>query len=574
MNQLSRKKKYLSVFISCLVMCCFFWLLSSCSEPPKSEKKPFEQYFDFREEVKKLERLNPKVRKSVIKDKASQTIFDTVNWKTEFAPFLESDINRPQYKNNYDISTLIGEQSSIVKYIAREKSMPVQLVEITYQDEFCTHIFIRRIVSGDLGETVQELFYETNVGYAIIGRQSTDISPETSYEIRGKFYDFPFGTWRALLDLNGEELPFNFEMQKLNYEYVLHVINGTERIRIEVIPLKADSILIKFPIYDSEIKGRYVPEVSITGTWYNFAKGPDYKIPFLAEYAKEFRFMENAPKRPMDFSGKWEADFNPGSKDAYKAIGLFEQQKNHIGGTFLTETGDYRYLDGTVNGDSLYLSCFDGAHAFLFKARQNENGTLNGMFWSGKHLKEQWTARRNEQFELKNPDSLTFINPGAKKLEFALPDIDNKIVTFADRKYRNKAVIVQILGTWCPNCKDETALLADLYKQYNSNGLEIIGIAFERTGNFTKASEGLTRFKLFSDAGYNFLIADVSGKKKPNQVLPVLQNFISYPTTLFLDKTGEIVSIHTGFNGPGTGNYYDQTKAHYTGMVKKLLNIE
>ena len=35
----------------------------------------------------------------------------------------------------------------------------------------------------------------------------------------------------------------------------------------------------------------------------------------------------------------------------------------------MTETGDYRYLDGVVSGSKMYLSAFDGAHAFLFNKK-------------------------------------------------------------------------------------------------------------------------------------------------------------------------------------------------------------
>ena len=55
-----------------------------------------------------------------------------------------------------------------------------------------------------------------------------------------------------------------------------------------------------------------------------------------------------------------------------------------VTGTFLTETGDYRYLEGVVDGDSLKLSCFDGSHAFLFHAALDQD-SFRGRFWSGTH---------------------------------------------------------------------------------------------------------------------------------------------------------------------------------------------
>ena len=51
-------------------------------------------------------------------------------------------------------------------------------------------------------------------------------------------------------------------------------------------------------------------------------------------------------------------------------MGEFSQAGDSVAGTFLTETGDHRFLAGQVRGAEMYLSTFDGAHAFLYKARQ------------------------------------------------------------------------------------------------------------------------------------------------------------------------------------------------------------
>src|SRR5581483_4586713 len=99
--------------------------------------------------------------------------------------------------------------------------------------------------------------------------------------------------------------------------------------------------------------------------------------------------------------------FSPGTKDSSKAIGVFKQKQQIVTGTFLTETGDYRYLDGVADGNELYLSCFDGAHAFLFKGTIDAKNFVTGTFYSGMHWEEKWVAKRNEKFELRDPFSLS-----------------------------------------------------------------------------------------------------------------------------------------------------------------------
>lgn len=81
-------------------------------------------------------------------------------------------------------------------------------------------------------------------------------------------------------------------------------------------------------------------------------------------------------------------------KDTTKAIGEFVQVENNLTGTFLTESGDYRYLDGTVQANKLYLSCFDGAHAFLFEGKIEADNTINGIFYSGKNYKATWSSKK------------------------------------------------------------------------------------------------------------------------------------------------------------------------------------
>ena len=126
----------------------------------------------------------------------------------------------------------------------------------------------------------------------------------------------------------------------------------------------------------------------ISGYWHNLDKGENYKIPFSAHPSIKMRFSHiNKQTSVLNVNGKWEVEFGFNSNNPYPAIGVFSQKKksNHVTGTFLTETGDYRFLEGKTTKDSLFLSCFDGAHAFLFKAVITKNNTLVGRFFSGTH---------------------------------------------------------------------------------------------------------------------------------------------------------------------------------------------
>ena len=52
----------------------------------------------------------------------------------------------------------------------------------------------------------------------------------------------------------------------------------------------------------------------------------------------------------------------------------------------------------------------------------------------------------------------------------------------------------------------------------------------------------------------------------------MLKHVLSYPTTIYIDKKGKVRKIHTGFNGPATGEKYIEFKTEFKEFTDKLLN--
>lgn len=378
------------------------------------------------------------------------------------------------------------------------------------------------------------------------------------------------GLWKMELNLNGEVLPFNFTFQELRPGYLMTIINADERIKTDEIIIDKDSIFIKLPVFDSEFKLTILDSNHLSGYWINHYKGEVNKIKAKATFGVSNRFSGTVEQFMQEIEGKYEVTFSPNTEKASKAIGLFKQNNNEIQGTFATETGDYRHLHGEFVKDSLFLSTFDGSHAYLFKAVLKGN-KLVGQFWSGLNENEPWEAIRNNDFELKNPDSLTTLKEGFSSLNFELPNLNNQVISLKDSRYNGKVVIVQIMGSWCPNCLDETYYLNDLYKQYHAKGLEIVAVAFERSRTKEKAIECVRRLKTKVGAEYEFLMGGYSFEDKAINTFPMLNHIMSYPTALFIDKTGNIRKIHTGFYGPSTGVYYENFKAETASFIDSLL---
>jgi thiol-disulfide isomerase/thioredoxin len=377
------------------------------------------------------------------------------------------------------------------------------------------------------------------------------------------------GCWHATIRLNDSiELPFFFNASYTNNKLSIEILNAKERIVVDEILITADSLNFKMPVFDSEFKCRNYYG-TLKGVWINHARKDHNALPFSAKQEPPPNYIKAAPE---GLAGNWETTFSPGLPSSSKAIGVFKQDHAHITGTFLTETGDYRYLDGMINGSVFKLSCFDGSHAYLFQA-ELKNGKLDGDFYSGATGHEKWMAIHNEQFRLRNPDSLTWLKKGIEKMDFKFENTEGRQISLGDSAYKNKVVIVQIMGSWCPNCMDETRYLAEEYKSHKTKGLEIIALAFERSTDPTKTRENIIRLKKRFDARYEFLITGKAGNDlSASEALPMLNAVMAFPTTIYIDKKGKVRKIYTGFSGPGTGIYYDRFKEENERFIEKLLS--
>jgi thiol-disulfide isomerase/thioredoxin len=374
------------------------------------------------------------------------------------------------------------------------------------------------------------------------------------------------GTWRAEVEMQEQQLPFTFDILQDSGRYRAIIRNADEELVLDEVSLQGDTLVMQLHIFDAQIRAN-VSDGKMKG-WFIKNYALNATLPFSATLGDTHRFAKTG-NAATDFTGTYEVVFTT-ETDTTQAVGIFSQKQNEVTGTFLTPTGDYRYLQGNVVNDELMLSAFDGNHAFLFRATQ-KGDSLTGDFYSGKTAHEKWTAVKNENASLPDAESLTYLKPGFDKIAFSFPDVDKKPVTLTDEKFINKVVILQLFGTWCPNCMDETRFLTEWYNQNSQRGVEIIGLAYERKDDFTYASERVKKMKAKLNVPYEFVIAGVNDKVKAAETLPMLNKVVAFPTTIFIGKDGKVKHIHTGFSGPGTGIYFEQFKERFNELVNELL---
>ena len=399
------------------------------------------------------------------------------------------------------------------------------------------------------------------------------------------------GTWRAVLQIDpsyispnkkGEplpeklnlkfeevtkgQLPFNFEViyaEEGSDRFVIDLINGEERIRIPEdqiyfgrdLQTAKDTIRITFPLYESYISGLY-EEDTFEGK-YVVTTRENYEIPFIAKHGEGHRFTQLKKEPSMDISGSWAVQFGLDTDDPYPGIGEFKQDGNALTGTFRTETGDYRYLEGSIQANKIYLSVFDGSHAFLFEGKILPDSTIIGSFRSGKHYQTTWEAKRSADLSLTSPYELTTIAGESDVLSISFPNPEGEMVTLEDPAFAGKAKIIQIMGTWCPNCRDETKFLVNYLKENPQEDLAVLALAFEKHRSLEKAGPLLKKYQERMEIPYPLLYGGYYNKKEATEQLPMLSEIISYPTLLFLDRDNRVVKIHTGFDGPATSRYTD-----------------
>ena len=431
------------------------------------------------------------------------------------------------------------------------------------------------------------LLAAATLGLGLFGCSSNTSTSETAATSGAAAPVLTPGPWRGALTTQGQEIPFLFEVKTEAGQPVVYLINkglnGEERLRCDDIKSAGDSTTIRMHAFDAALVVRADGPDKLKGTWVKYDSKTPYRVPMTASAGAQELFPAiKSAEKTGSFGGTWRATFGDSGK-SYPATGIFTQNGNHLTGTFLTTTGDYRYLSGLVSGQDIRMSTFDGSHAFLFAAHNGPKepvditkeyapNTLFGDFYSGKSGHETWTAVPDPKAKLPDADTLAYLKKGESRLNFKFPNVlEGGSISPADPKYRGKVVILQILGSWCPNCMDETNFLAPWYEKNKARGVEIIGLGYERKPDYAASAAKLRNMRERFHIGYDVAFAGVSDKDSVARSLPQLAKFLAFPTTIFLDKKGNVRKIHTGFSGPGTGKYYQEEIDGFNKTVDKLL---
>ncbi|MEO8633639.1 MAG: TlpA disulfide reductase family protein [Gemmatimonadales bacterium] len=376
----------------------------------------------------------------------------------------------------------------------------------------------------------------------------------------------PAGSWRATLDLAGGPLPFVLQVAGSSGRWTGQLCSGVECQPFTSVRQAGDSLVFELADYAASIAAVQRGD-SLVGRYHNVGRRGPRTIPFRAA-----RGTPPHAVAPIALVGRWDAWFQSGF-DATPRVLLIENVPSGLEGTVISNSGDYGRFAGEMAGDTIRLGHFDGSFVYLLTA-QLDGDTLRGIFHAGLRSQTPFVAVRSSGRRHLTPPTEVTRADSSLPFAFAAPDLEGRLVRSTDARFRGKVILLDIFGSWCPTCHDAAPLLAELYRDFHSRGLEIVGLAFEVTGDSTFDAPLVRRYRDKFGLTFPLLLGGTSDVETVEALLPGLVGFTAFPTTVFLGRDGRVRQIHAGFYGAVTGSAHTALLAEFRRVVERLLTEE
>jgi peroxiredoxin len=374
------------------------------------------------------------------------------------------------------------------------------------------------------------------------------------------------GRYDGAIRVGDQTIPFRFELAGDAAHPQGVFFNGDERLSSSsgtlsngTLSLAWDYLATKLEatLKDGVIDGQYIGSV-----------GPRDKGAHAFHAVRAAQAVPASPNAPS-IGGLWIIPNNsPKGEKAWRFV--VQQQGGEISAAILRVDGDTGAITGAYRDGKFRLSHFSGFRPTVMEVTLLGSGDLEIL----QNGKTKFTAVRAEQAEARglpvpaDPSAHTRVKDASEPFRFSFPDLNGKLVSNLDARFRNKVVLVEVTGSWCPNCHDEAPFLVDLYRRYHDRGLEIVSLSFEEADQLQDPVR-LRAFVKKYGIEYTMLLCGEQDDAKTK--LTQADNWNSWPTTFFLGRDGRVAAVHAGFPSTGSGDLFRQAKADFVAQVERLL---
>ncbi len=372
------------------------------------------------------------------------------------------------------------------------------------------------------------------------------------------------GLWDATVMTDGMSVPFLMKVNQQGAKVTATLFDGPIEYPSDEGTFEGGKLHAHWNIYNANLDATF-DGTALQGKY--ITRRSNTKL-LTKEISAKRASVQKSDPHPAQIAGKWtlKADDNDPKKVWTVVI---EQSNDHVSGAIQRLDGDSGTLTGTIRDGKLVMSHFSGIRPAVLRGTVLKDGSLKIIFDD----KDPMVGFRNEVAREKgvapaDPKSFTSVKDPKEPFPFAFPDLTGKIVSNTDARFKDKVVLVNITGSWCPNCNDDAPVLEALYKKYRSQGLEIVGLSFE-SGDIEYDRDRVKQFIARNGVTYPILIAGTVDNIA--EKMPFVVNFVGYPTTFFLGRDGRVQVIHDGFAGVGTGDAHTELKVEIEKLVQELL---
>jgi thiol-disulfide isomerase/thioredoxin len=377
------------------------------------------------------------------------------------------------------------------------------------------------------------------------------------------------GTWDATVTVNNFSVPFRIEIDGTGADVHSYFFNGDDRVNPSNSgTFQNGSLTLNFDSYATKLEATLKDGILIGS--YGGSSGNPYA--FQAK-RHDPSVVSVSDQRAPDISGLWEIQVkSPKGESAWHFV--VNQTGSKIDAAILRVDGDTGTLSGNFNDGKFILSHFTGERPFYVEVTPQSDGSLQVRI-SSFHDTQNLIALRPAEARAKNlappddPTQHTKLKDPSQPLRFSFPDLNGRIVSNTDEQFQGKVVLVNITGSWCPNCHDEAPFLEELYRKYHAQGLEIVALDFEQAEQLKSLSRARAFIKRYG-IEYTYLIA--GEPRQLNEKVPQAENLNAWPTTFFIGRNGLVRSTHTGFTSRASGELDSRLKDDVRSEVGQLLS--